>query len=549
MRRRFGADGKERGLHEQIAAISQCRGKRGNRRYRVGHVLQHVEANDRIVRVRLDVLLASDRGRPRGAGGKQARRKLRAQHTGLEVGDVVPGERQIQAVEPRAITPDEDAQRPRAVRGQPACDPAPHSAFERRAVPRHGLEQKGVRAGIELHQAVAPLVWREALLPHRGCHVAARRPVLHGQPLGHARGRLAGDFGDQQYDVARTAQRRHQRIGQSHGHAVCTSPGTMSGFFVMSTAVQRLVERMYFNGIVFNQSWEDPTMDREALQIVPDHDVVLSITSGGCNCLNLLCLSPREMICVDANPAQTYLMDLKLAAIRQLDYDDFFSLFSGPGSQRSKSLYTSALREALPPPARDFWDRNADALMKGVCRQGKLGLFLEIARAYLTMTLGAASIRDFFQIESLEEQHAFYVAKIAPRIWRRPLMRVLTSKAFIYLAGMHPSQYALIAGHLTLERYIRERAEHLLTATPIRNNYFVAQAAFGRYLDREHVPPYLLESNFMTLKRNLDRVTNLTTPLGSYLADGPPRRSTNSASWTSSTGWTRRRSQEPFKAS
>ena len=100
-------------------------------------------------------------------------------------------------------------------------------------------------------------------------------------------------------------------------------------------------------------------------------------------------------------------------------------------------------------------------------------------------------------------------------------MRVLTSKAFIYLAGMHPSQYALIAGHLTLERYIRERAEHLLTATPIRNNYFVAQAAFGRYLDREHVPPYLLESNFMTLKRNLDRVTNLTTPLGSYLEDRP----------------------------
>ena len=192
------------------------------------------------------------------------------------------------------------------------------------------------------------------------------------------------------------------------------------GVLVMVPAVQRLVERMYFNGIVFNQSWEDPTMDREALQIVPDHDVVLSITSGGCNCLNLLCLSPREMICVDANPAQTYLMDLKLAAIRQLDYDDFFSLFSGPGSQRSKSLYASALREALPPPARDFWDRNANASMKGVCREGKLGLFLKIARSLPDHDVGRRVNQRLLPIESLEEQHAFYVAKIAPRIGGAP---------------------------------------------------------------------------------------------------------------------------------
>ena len=30
----------------------------------------------------------------------------------------------------------------------------------------------------------------------------------------------------------------------------------------MSTALERLVERTYFQGIVFNQSWEDPEMDR-----------------------------------------------------------------------------------------------------------------------------------------------------------------------------------------------------------------------------------------------------------------------------------------------
>ncbi len=290
---------------------------------------------------------------------------------------------------------------------------------------------------------------------------------------------------------------------------------------MMTAALQHVIERVYFNGIVFSQSWEDPEMDREALRIVPDRDVVLSITSGGCNCLSLLCLNPREVICLDGNPAQTYLMDLKLAAIRQLAYDDFFSLFSGPGAPRAVFLYRSALREALPAPARQFWDRNVHGLAKGICRLGKLGRYLALMRAGLSLLLGRRLIEDFFRLESLEDQRAFYDDRIAPRVWRAPFVNILKSRLVVYLAGMHPSQYSLIARYLGLERYIRERAEHLLTAVPAGENYFLAQAMFGRYLDREHVPPYLLESNFATLKRNLDRVTNVTSSLGAYLDTRP----------------------------
>jgi S-adenosylmethionine-diacylglycerol 3-amino-3-carboxypropyl transferase len=278
---------------------------------------------------------------------------------------------------------------------------------------------------------------------------------------------------------------------------------------------------MYFSGIVFNQSWEDPEMDRAALQIVPDRDVVLSITSGGCNCLSLLCLNPKEMICVDANPAQTYLMDLKLAAIRQLDYDDFFRVFNGETGRESIPLYHSMLRDALPASARQFWDRNVQLIASGISRKGKLGLYLNIVRMCLRAMLGEKLIREFFQLNSVEEQKHFYLTKIAPKAWRPAFVKLLRSKIFIYLAGMHPSQYTLIARHIGIERYVRERAEHLLTAMPVRTNYFLAQAAFAKYLDRENVPPYLRESNFVTLKRNVERVSNLTTPLGEYLATKP----------------------------
>ncbi len=277
------------------------------------------------------------------------------------------------------------------------------------------------------------------------------------------------------------------------------------------------MEQVYFRGIVFNQSWEDPEMDRQALQIARDRDVVVSVTSGGCNSLNLLCLSPKEIICIDSNPAQTYLMDLKLAGIRQLDYDDFFGFFGATTPERSKTLYDSALRDALPAPARRFWDRNIRLFQKGIYSQGKLGLFLRFVRLCLRSSLREPVIRDFFHVESLTEQREYYATKIAPKIWRSPLLRILNSRVLMYLAGMHPKQYDLIDHHMGIEQFIRARVDHLLTSIPVRTNYFLAQAALGGYLDRESVPPYLLEANFVTLKRNVDRVTNVTDRLDAYL--------------------------------
>ncbi len=289
----------------------------------------------------------------------------------------------------------------------------------------------------------------------------------------------------------------------------------------MRASISRMIEEVYFSGIVFNQSWEDPIMDREALQIAPDRDRVLAVTSGGCNSLNLLCLSPKELMCVDANPAQTYLMDLKVAGIRQLDYDDFFDFFGARAPQRSNVLYQSALRGALPAPAQRYWDRNIRLFERGFYSQGKLGLFLRIVRLCLRTSLGERVIRDFFQVETLTEQREYYLARIAPRLWRSPLLRLMNSRMLMYLAGMHPKQYDLIDRHMGIGHFIRARVDHLLTDIPVRPNYFLAQAALGGYLDREHVPPYLLEANFAVLKRNVDRISNVTDRVQSYLDQQP----------------------------
>ena len=103
-----------------------------------------------------------------------------------------------------------------------------------------------------------------------------------------------------------------------------------------------LMERLVFHGIVFNMSWEDPEMDRRALNVGPG-DTVISISSAGCNPLNFLCQSPQKLITIDGNPAQNALVELKLAAIGTLDHSAFFDIFAARRPAVVSKVYRSRL--------------------------------------------------------------------------------------------------------------------------------------------------------------------------------------------------------------
>jgi S-adenosylmethionine-diacylglycerol 3-amino-3-carboxypropyl transferase len=81
-----------------------------------------------------------------------------------------------------------------------------------------------------------------------------------------------------------------------------------------------MLERMFtlwFRGFVYNQIWEDPRVDAEALAIGPDTSL-LTISSGGCNVLNYLIHEPKRIVAIDLNANHMALTRLKLAAIRHL---------------------------------------------------------------------------------------------------------------------------------------------------------------------------------------------------------------------------------------
>ena len=97
-------------------------------------------------------------------------------------------------------------------------------------------------------------------------------------------------------------------------------------------ALERLFTMM-FKGFVYNQIWEDPDVDMEALALKPHHTLI-TIASGGCNVLNYLAADPARIIAVDLNPNHVALTRLKLAALANLpSYEDFFRFFGTANEQ------------------------------------------------------------------------------------------------------------------------------------------------------------------------------------------------------------------------
>jgi hypothetical protein len=112
---------------------------------------------------------------------------------------------------------------------------------------------------------------------------------------------------------------------------------------------QRIFDAIWSRNLVYNTCWEDPPVDREALALGPD-DTVLVITSAGCNALDYALQAPSRVYAVDANPRQNALLELKLAGIRGLAFDDYFAIFGEGWHARFADLYRVHLRAQVGQP-------------------------------------------------------------------------------------------------------------------------------------------------------------------------------------------------------
>ncbi|MEA2756300.1 MAG: S-adenosylmethionine-diacylglycerol 3-amino-3-carboxypropyl transferase [Aliidongia sp.] len=293
---------------------------------------------------------------------------------------------------------------------------------------------------------------------------------------------------------------------------------------------QALLDRLFalwFARFVYNQIWEDPVVDLDALELGPGHRVV-TIASGGCNILNYLTADPAAIDAVDLNPAHIALTRLKLAAMRHLPgYEAFFQFFGIAKNKENVELYWSRLADRLDPATRKFWEHRSllgrpriDFFAKGLYRKALLGKFIGFLHAFAR--LADRKPAKLLAATSLDEQRQIYRREIEP-LFEMKLVRLLCRQpVLLYSLGIPAAQFDQMkqdsAGDLAT--LYQDRIRRLACDFSLDENYFAWQA-FGRHYDVKHrraTPAYLQSENFLPIRERLDRVRTHTISMTEYLA-------------------------------
>jgi S-adenosylmethionine-diacylglycerol 3-amino-3-carboxypropyl transferase len=286
----------------------------------------------------------------------------------------------------------------------------------------------------------------------------------------------------------------------------------------------RWFQAVHGRQLVYNTCWEDPRLDRQALQLGPE-DRLLVITSAGCNALTYLLDGPAQVHAVDVNPRQNALLELKVAGIRGLAFEDFFEVFGRGRHPEFRELYRTRLRPQLSPFARRYWDRHAkfftgEGRRKSFYFRGSSGFFAWVVNAYIDRVAKVRrEIQAALDAESISEQRDIYLTVLKEAFWSRFLRWAVGRDATLAMLGVPRAQRLQVDRHYPggILQFIEDSIEAVFCDLPLKDNYFWRVYLTGSY-SQDCCPDYLHREHFEALKGGLvDRIRIETCTILDFL--------------------------------
>lgn len=253
---------------------------------------------------------------------------------------------------------------------------------------------------------------------------------------------------------------------------------------------------------------------------------IVMISSAGDNALAYLLDDPKRIHCIDVNPRQNALLELKLAGYAALSWEAFFQLFGDGRQTNFGTTYTQHLRPRLAPQSQHYWDKKQryfrpSGPRAGLYFHGSSGLFAWCAGQLLNLDGKLKQdLQNLLEATSLSEQRRQYYA-LEPKLLRRLVGASWRQKLSLSLVGVPAAQQRFIEEEAGgLRAYVRDAFRHIFTELPICDNYFYRLYLNGRYT-RDCCPAYLEAKYFSSLRERTDRITPHTTTITEFLRQNP----------------------------
>lgn len=275
-------------------------------------------------------------------------------------------------------------------------------------------------------------------------------------------------------------------------------------------------KKKVFEGILYAQCWEDPQIDRAAFNI-NSKDIVFTITSGGCNALTFLLDDPEKIIALDMNPHQNYLLELKIAAMKRLSYDEVLQLLGIRYSSERIKLYRDS-RDLLSNSAQDFWDSHTKEIKMGLIHSGRYERYMRLLRRVLIAMIGRKTIIKMFKAATYRERNVIFNKKWDNIRWKL-FTRALLSRAVMSLLFTREF-FRYLNGRISFGQNFAHKVKKAVTELPLKENYFLTYILCGNY-DQQYLPPYLQRDNYEKILTRLNRIEIVAASCGEYFKTLP----------------------------
>ena len=239
-------------------------------------------------------------------------------------------------------------------------------------------------------------------------------------------------------------------------------------------------------------------MDHRVFNLT-ESDHVITIASAGCNVLDYI-IEGAKVTAVDFNLCQIALTELKKVAILNIEYEQFFEIFSNSNMELLRELYPTKLRPHLSAPSQEFWDDGVNRI-KSFMYSGTSGNMSYILFRWLFPILGLGFLRKDIEAgvssEDILKKITKYQYSIRFIAW---LMDNVLLRGGCCLAGVPERQMALGLHRPNNLAMVIERV--FFRTDLVRDNYFYSGYLLG-YYKPNCCPRYLEKANFAKMKKHL----------------------------------------------
>ncbi len=257
-----------------------------------------------------------------------------------------------------------------------------------------------------------------------------------------------------------------------------------------------------------NEDWKT---EREALRVQPN-DRVLCITASGDRPLNLLIQECQKIVCIDANCAQSHLLELKLAAMQMLSYEEYLAFLGVFECSKRKALLEILLSQ-MSEEAAAFWKKNKKLIFKGVLYQGSLERLMKNI-ACLTLLFRRHKVNKLFLAATIEEQKRIVEKDWHSALWRK-IFQIVFTPAIARLLINDPSLQN-IDPNSNPGMYIYDKMQDLLKKELVRNSPLLSLVWRGQ-VSLDAFSPYLQKEGVALIKKRLSCLEIHSTDVIDYL--------------------------------